>query len=510
MPTRPQSASQVAANAQARASGTQQARLLGSPLAKRSELLAKLLERGSQPQQIGGYGDLAARLTGQALLQYAQGKTDNAMRAEQSNADLSRRQRLAAAVGGQIEGTPQEVGNGRIGNPLSGLADLFRGGGREQPVEAPTQVAPVQPQAPAQTPTITNTQVPVESPTAPVAPVQGSPIPPVGQAPAPAMPQAPPQQAPSPPQAAQNPLAASPEEKALILRYLNSGDPGLVAQAEQLVTEIDARAAQNPAVRQETQMINGVPYLIDPQTGSARPVFQGGLPQDVQTRDEFNPQGTRSGTLGQRDPSNRLTIIDKPPEGFEGDGGRLRAVPGGPQDPAAGGNAITNERNLRGEFQRDTSAYRDARQGLAKVQAAAADSSGASDVALIFGFMKTLDPTSTVREGEFATAQNTGSIPERIQSAYNRALAGDRLTDTQRSEFVRSAESQFGTYEQGYQRRLEEYIGMAEGYGLNPENVVGRAQQDSRPRRAQSPRQPQPSNAQRAAPPPPPGFVLDN
>jgi len=34
--------------------------------------------------------------------------------------------------------------------------------------------------------------------------------------------------------------------------------------------------------------------------------------------------------------------------------------------------------------------------------------------------MKILDPGSVVREGEFATAQNSAGIPERIRAKYNR------------------------------------------------------------------------------------------
>ena len=42
-------------------------------------------------------------------------------------------------------------------------------------------------------------------------------------------------------------------------------------------------------------------------------------------------------------------------------------------------------------------------------------------MALIFGFMKTQDPTSTVREGEFATAENArGMVGPHVRRMYNR------------------------------------------------------------------------------------------
>src|SRR6185369_7351906 len=75
------------------------------------------------------------------------------------------------------------------------------------------------------------------------------------------------------------------------------------------------------------------------------------------------------------------------------------------------------------------------------IKQAIASGSPAGDISAIFAFMKVLDPTSVVREGEFATAQNAGSIPEKIQNIYNKAIEGTRLTDDQRSDFLKQAEN---------------------------------------------------------------------
>lgn len=71
-----------------------------------------------------------------------------------------------------------------------------------------------------------------------------------------------------------------------------------------------------------------------------------------------------------------------------------------------------------------------------KVKLSATEPSAAGDLSLIFGYMKMLDPGSTVREGEFANAQNTGSVPDRIWNVYNRALSGERLNEKQREDFL--------------------------------------------------------------------------
>ncbi len=475
---------------------------IASPLQRRSQYLAQALEQMNKPpERIAGYGDLGARLLAQALTQRAAEKTEGALQAEQSNKDLARRQGIAAGIGETVEGTPQEVGNGRLGNPITGLVNAIRGRGQPEPVAAPQ--APAQAPAPAMMPT--NTQEPVSSPIAPVAPVQGAPLPEQApmQAPASAQP-APQMQQPAP---EQNPLAATPQERQMIVSDLNSGDPERVARAEQMVQDIQLRQAQPAALRYEYQAVNGVPGVVDPVTRQWTPI-EGGIPQQAMNENQIagagNVFGVAEGTGVSLNPFGVPTIVGRPPEGFERVGGGLRAERGGPQDQSTGGNQIANERSLRTEYQRATDDYRAARNGYQKVQAAAADDSGASDVALIFGFMKTLDPQSTVREGEFATAQNTGSVPERVQAAYNRAITGDRLTPEQRREFVQTAATQFATYEQGYQDRTAEYISMAEQYGLNPENVVGRAtpprEASARPAPAR-PRQSAPPRQQPATPP---------
>ena len=98
--------------------------------------------------------------------------------------------------------------------------------------------------------------------------------------------------------------------------------------------------------------------------------------------------------------------------------------------------------------------------------------SPASDMALIFGFMKLLDPTSTVREGEYASAQNTTGVPGRVINAFNNAKDGIILNQDQRQDFLNLAKNQ-------YESRLGEYSGLKTMYtklakrkGFDPENVV--------------------------------------
>jgi hypothetical protein len=62
--------------------------------------------------------------------------------------------------------------------------------------------------------------------------------------------------------------------------------------------------------------------------------------------------------------------------------------------------------------------------------------SGPASIAVVFKFMKALDPTSVVREGEFATAQNSSGVDDKISNVYNKLLRGEILTADQVKQFV--------------------------------------------------------------------------
>lgn len=71
-----------------------------------------------------------------------------------------------------------------------------------------------------------------------------------------------------------------------------------------------------------------------------------------------------------------------------------------------------------------------------KVMTSAEMQSGAGDIAVIFQFMKALDPRSVVREGEFQLAQGIGGIWDRVQVYRTKAETGETLTKNQRAEIV--------------------------------------------------------------------------
>lgn len=129
-----------------------------------------------------------------------------------------------------------------------------------------------------------------------------------------------------------------------------------------------------------------------------------------------------------------------------------------------------NVDDLRKEFMGNAvvKEYLAASLGLEKVERAASDPSAAGDLALIFGYMKTLDPTSAVKETEFANAENAKGVPDWLRSKWNKARTGERLTPEQRKEFIASARTQFSAYQSSYDSLATQYEGLA------PEGMAGK------------------------------------
>jgi hypothetical protein len=102
------------------------------------------------------------------------------------------------------------------------------------------------------------------------------------------------------------------------------------------------------------------------------------------------------------------------------------------------------------DFALQTAAY-------GRIQASATDPSAAGDLALIFNYMKVLDPGSTVREGEFANAESSGSVDDRIWGLYNKVLRGTRLSDPQRADFINRSARLYNSAVQDQQRRNDRF-----------------------------------------------------
>lgn len=133
---------------------------------------------------------------------------------------------------------------------------------------------------------------------------------------------------------------------------------------------------------------------------------------------------------------------------------------------------ITNEGKLRDDYAKEAKNYIIIRDAFNNVKGAAKSQTGPGDISLVYAYMKLLDPGSTVREGEFATAQNAGGVPERVRAAWNKMLSGERLDQNVRKQFVSEAAQIHGRSKANYDKITEQYTNIAKRSGLDPQNVI--------------------------------------
>lgn len=142
---------------------------------------------------------------------------------------------------------------------------------------------------------------------------------------------------------------------------------------------------------------------------------------------------------------------------------------GGTTDPK---EIFDRETKLRNEFVTQSKDFALQRDAFDRIKTSAKDPSAAGDLALIFNYMKLLDPGSTVREGEFANAQNAGGIPDKLQAQYNKIINGERLNDKIRNDFVDRSDRLYKGATTQHAKRTEQYKALATRAGVNPNQVI--------------------------------------
>ena len=99
-----------------------------------------------------------------------------------------------------------------------------------------------------------------------------------------------------------------------------------------------------------------------------------------------------------------------------------------------------NQQNVQGEdrladdYRKNTKVYESVLNDYKKLKAATPDAIG--DISMVYNYMKILDPTSTVREGEAATVEQARGVPATVLNMYNKLFEGVRLNPEQRSQIL--------------------------------------------------------------------------
>lgn len=130
--------------------------------------------------------------------------------------------------------------------------------------------------------------------------------------------------------------------------------------------------------------------------------------------------------------------------------------------------------DLRNKFAAlpQTKAFNEVKVTFGKMQRAAKDESAAGDMSVIYSFMKMQDPGSTVREGEFASAQNAGGVSDKLRNQYNKIVNGERLSPAQRADFLKQAQGFLEEQKSAYDEQANFYTDIAKRRGADVADII--------------------------------------
>ena len=144
--------------------------------------------------------------------------------------------------------------------------------------------------------------------------------------------------------------------------------------------------------------------------------------------------------------------------------------------------AVVIEEKLRNQYIKQNASYTKVGDSYNRIVAASGPgpegSRGAGDLALIFNYMKMLDPGSAVRETEFENAENSRAfmegqgVPSKYALLRDKILVGARLTPKQRNDFTNRAKKLMDAATKGYGRSQKTFTKLSNDYRVKPERVV--------------------------------------
>jgi hypothetical protein len=100
--------------------------------------------------------------------------------------------------------------------------------------------------------------------------------------------------------------------------------------------------------------------------------------------------------------------------------------------------------------------------------------SKASDLNLVYGLGKIMDPTSVVREGEMVMVKNTASLPDWLVGAANALNGGATLQPETREAILREAYGRMKGYSDEFGQQMGQYQGIAKRYNLTEDDIIPR------------------------------------
>lgn len=102
----------------------------------------------------------------------------------------------------------------------------------------------------------------------------------------------------------------------------------------------------------------------------------------------------------------------------------------------------------------------------------ATNDSKASDLNLVYGLGKIMDPTSVVREGEMIMVNNTAGLTDQVRGWINAVNGGARLTPDVRAAIMQEAQTRIGSYKTMFDTDATQYRDLAARYNIDERDIL--------------------------------------
>lgn len=283
------------------------------------------------------------------------------------------------------------------------------------------------------------------------------------------------------PQESQSPMA-NPRAQALVKAIMN---PNASPQVRALATQQLQTLMRPPEYGFQT-LPDGTIMRTDPRTGTVDPIYQA-TPKPVEVNGRLVDPVSGKVIADFSDPSvssvdgalidNRTgqPLYKSSPKGMSVEPGSTVINPQTGEVLYQGtGFKPEDVTNMRKEIQ-GLPSYKSFQQALPSYQSmidTAKTDSKASDLNLVYGLGKIMDPNSVVREGEMVMVNNTSSLPDWVQGAINSVNGGSRLEPATRMAILSEARSRMMAYRGALDNDIGQYQGIISRRGMNAADIL--------------------------------------
>jgi hypothetical protein len=131
------------------------------------------------------------------------------------------------------------------------------------------------------------------------------------------------------------------------------------------------------------------------------------------------------------------------------------------------------EDGYRQEYTKAAAPYKAMQEAMSSIFASAALANPAGDVALVTQFRKLLDPTSVVRESEFAQTAEAGGLITKLQAELSKVSGTGLIAQETRDQIVTLGRELMRKADAYERRRREDIDYRADKYGLDKKAIYG-------------------------------------